>query len=357
MDKKVVALLFGGKSNEHEVSKMSAMTILSALSEEKYFVLPIYITKSGKWFLYDGPKENIGNNNWEKFATPVILSPDSAHRGILRLVGDKYKVMPIDVVFPIIHGQNGEDGSIQGLCQLSGIPYVGCGILSSALCMDKVFTKIIAKSIGLPQMEYITCKRSDLEIPEKLEQICRNIRYKLGYPCFIKPANTGSSVGIMRAMKKSQLIEALRNAALYDEKIVIEKAAIGREFECAVLGNEEPIASRIGEIRYETDFYDYDAKYNDTTSQTIVDVADIPEEFSEKIREYALKIYKACDCRGMARVDFFFDEKSNKIIFNEINTVPGFTSISMYAMLWKEEGIAIDELCDRLIKFALENGE
>jgi len=355
MDKKIVALLFGGQSSEHEVSKKSAITILNALSEEKYFVLPIYITTEGKWFLYDGPKENIGVNGWQKFATPVVLSPDAAHRGILRLVGERFKVIPVDVVFPILHGKNGEDGTIQGLCELAQIPYVGCGVLSSAVCMDKVFAKIVVESLGIRQADYVVVSRADLRDKEKLDAICKDIRYKLGYPCFVKPSKAGSSVGIKKAAKKAELVDALFLAALHDEKIIVEKGILGREFECAVLGNENAAASPVGEIRYTADFYDYDAKYADETSCTIVP-ADIPEAISQEMRDIALKVYKACDCKGMARVDFFMNKK-NEIIFNEINTVPGFTSISMYAMLWKEGGLPMPDLCDRLITLALEQSE
>jgi len=354
MDKKVVAVLFGGVSNEHEVSKLSAANVVSALNEEKYFILPIYITKDGRWFLYDGGKENIRNLQWEKYATPCILSPDASHRGILRLVGDKYKAMHVDVVFPVLHGKNGEDGAMQGLLQLSGIPYVGSGVLASAVCMDKVHTKMVADKIKLRQVEYLTFGRDEIEAD--IDAVAKAIRYKLGYPCFVKPARTGSSVGIGLASNKKELVSAINNAIEHDCKIIVEKKANGRELECAVLGNENPQASGVGEIVYEGGFYDYDAKYVNNTSRTIVP-ADVPKNIADEIKRQALSIYTECGCRGLARVDFFLEEGTNNVIFNEINTMPGFTDISMYPMLWRTEGFTDAELADRLIELAINGGK
>ena len=351
MDKKVVALLFGGASSEHEVSKRSAATIINALDEEKYFTLPIYITEDGRWFLYDGGKDNLKNLQWEKFATPVILSPDTSHHGILRLVGEKYKVMHVDVVFPVLHGKNGEDGTIQGLCELSGIPYVGSKVAASALCMDKDHTKMVASALKINQADYLVFSKNDIE--KRMDDVTKDIRYKIGYPCFIKPAHTGSSVGISKAVNKKTLIDALNCAAKYDDKIIAEKMLTGRELEVSVLGNDAPETSGVGEIVYEAEFYDYNAKYESNTSRTIVP-ADIPDYVSEKIRSLAAKIYLAAECRGLARCDFFWDEAADKVIFNEINTMPGFTSISMYPMLWQQEGVGITQLVDKLIELAME---
>ena len=349
MDKKVVALLFGGASNEHEVSKLSAANVISALNEEKYFILPIYITKDGRWFLYDGGKDNIKNLQWEKFATPCVLSPDASHHGILRLVGDKFKVMHVDVVFPVLHGKNGEDGTLQGLLQLSGIPYVGSGVLASAVCMDKAFCKAVAAKIGLRQMEYLTFSRNEIE--EDVNRVAHAIRYKIGYPCFVKPARTGSSVGISMAKKKSELVAALFEAAKHDCSVIVEKQAKGRELECAVIGNENPQTSGVGEIIFESGFYDYDAKYVSNCSRTIVP-ADVPAHVADEIKRQSLAIYNAAGCNGLARVDFFLDE-DNKVIFNEINTMPGFTDISMYPMLWRADGMTDAALADKLIELAL----
>ncbi|MCL2576081.1 MAG: D-alanine--D-alanine ligase [Defluviitaleaceae bacterium] len=350
MDKKVVAVIFGGQNSEHDVSKMSAATIMAAMDDEKYFILPVYITKDGRWFLYDGPRENIKNLSWEKFATPAILSPDTTHGGFLRLVGDKFKVMPVDVVFPVLHGKNGEDGTIQGLFELAGIPYVGCGVLSSALAMDKAFTNQIARKIGIKQADWLEFSKADID--DDIEAVAKRVRYKIGYPCFVKPANTGSSVGISMAKNKKELIEALHIAKTHDKKIVVEKRVAGRELECAVIGNDDPIASGVGEIVVaEHEFYSYEAKYNCNKSKTFVS-ADISDKTKEKVRELSIQIYKALGCAGLSRVDFFLTPEG-EVYFNEINTMPGFTQISMYPMLWNPEGITTSQLVERLINYAL----
>ena len=351
MDKKVVAVLFGGVSGEHEVSKLSAANIIAALNEEKYFILPIYITKDGRWFLYEGGRDNMKNLQWEKFATPVVLSPDAAHHGLLRLVGDKFKVMHVDVVFPVLHGKNGEDGTVQGLLELSGIPYVGSGVAASAICMDKAYCKALAAQVGLKQVEYLIFSKSEIEAD--MDHAAKAVRYKLGYPCFVKPANTGSSVGIAMATNEKGLVAALREATKHDEKVIVERKVSGREIECAVLGNEDPRASCLGEIAHQAEFYDYDAKYASQTSQNIIP-ADIKPNIAEEIRRQSLVAYKAAGCRGLARVDFFLEDGTGHIIFNEINTMPGFTNISMYSKLWQGDGMAYEELVDRLIELALE---
>ena len=349
MDKKVVAVLFGGQSSEHDVSKMSASTIMMAMDEEKYFVLPIYITRDGRWLLYDGPRDNIRNAAWEKYATSVILSPDTGHKGLLRLVGDKFRLMPVDVVFPVLHGKNGEDGTVQGLFELAGLPYVGSGVLASALAMDKVFTNTTADKIGIKQPEYRVFMKSAID--ENIDKVCHEIRYKIGYPCFVKPANTGSSVGISMAKNKKELICAIHEALQHDSKILVEKRAVGRELECAVLGNDNPKASGVGEIVHAREFYCYDAKYECDDSQTIVS-ADLPSEIIEEIQDISIEIYTALGCKGLARVDFFYTA-DGEVLFNEINTMPGFTHISMYPMLWKQEGIKVEDLVDELIELAL----
>jgi D-alanine-D-alanine ligase len=355
MEKKVVAVIFGGKSSEHEVSKMSAATIMSAMDEKKYFILPVYITKQGHWYLYDGPRENIRNLTdayWDRYATPAVLSPDAGHRGIMRLIGDKFKLMNVDVIFPVLHGRQGEDGTVQGLFELCGIPYVGNGVLASAVAMDKAFTNMVAEKIGIKQPAYKVFYKKDLD--EDINAVAKAIRYKIGYPCFVKPANTGSSVGISMASGKKQLVAALLEAARHDDKIIVEKRAVGRELECSVLGSfsgdEKPKASGVGEITYEREFYCYDAKYHCEDSQTIVS-PELPDNVIKKVQEISLKIYNALDCRGLARVDFFYTI-DGEVLFNEINTMPGFTSISMYPMLWKAAGMEIAELVDELIRLA-----
>lgn len=350
MSKKVVAVLFGGCSNEHEISKLSAANILSSMSNEKYFIMPVYITKDGRWLLYDGSIDNIKNVQWEKLGTPVVLSPDTSHSGLLRIVGEKVKNIPVDIVFPVLHGKNGEDGTIQGLCEIAGIPYVGCGVLSSSVSMDKAFTNLIAKEAGIRQADYIAVYSNELK---NIDDICKRIRYKLGYPCFVKPANAGSSVGVSKASNKKELEKALKLASEVDRKIVIEKAISGRELECAILGNENPQASAVGEIISAGDFYDFDSKYNSAESMTIVP-ADIPEEIADEIRAKAIDIFKAVDGSGMARVDFFLEETTNRVFFNEINTIPGFTAISLYPVLWGEAGLDQSGLIDQLIELGLK---
>ena len=349
MDKKNVLVLFGGASPEHEISKISADTVIKHLSEEKYHVIPVYITREGKWLLYDGTIDHIKNVAWEKFGTPAILSPDRVNRGLLRIVGDKVKTLPVDVVFPVLHGENGEDGTIQGLCALANIPCVGCGVLSSAVCMDKVFTKIIAGHAGLPQAKYLVVSRYELDY---LDEVTKKIRYHIGYPCFIKPANAGSSIGITKATNKKEVLQGLQIAATFSDKIIVEKAIKGREIECGVLGSGMDIQVSVpGEIVSAAEFYDYDAKYHNVESKTIVP-APIPEDIAELARQMSADIFRAVDGSGLARVDFFLDE-DNKVIFNEINTFPGFTGISMFSMVWEASGVSQAELLDFLISTAM----
>ncbi len=355
MNKKTVAVLFGGQSSEHSVSLISATTIISNMDSEKYFIIPVGITKEGKWLIYNGPVENIKNGDWEKYGTPAVLSPDAGMKGIIKIVGDKAKIIPVDVVFPVLHGAWGEDGTIQGLLELAKIPYVGCGVLASSVSMDKVYTKIICKDAGIPQANYTWVFASDIEKEDTL----KGIEKEIGYPLFIKPSNAGSSVGISKATNRDELLKGLKEAARYDRKIVIEEFVNGRELECAVLGNEDIKVTRVGEILSAADaeFYDFDAKYNNPDSKTVIP-APIPAEKEEEIRSLAKRVFKAVDGSGISRIDFFMDRESEKIIFNELNTLPGFTSISMYPMLWEEAGLPKKELIDELIELALsrDNG-
>ena len=348
VNKLTVAVIFGGQSSEHEVSRVSASSIISNLDSEKYYVIPVGITKSGKWMIYNGP---IKNGEWEKFGTPAILSPDASQKGLLKLVGDKAKLIPIDLAFPVLHGKYGEDGTIQGLFELAQIPYVGNGVLSSSVSMDKAFTKIIAKNAKITQAKYVEVHSEDFN---KIKSIATKIEKKLGYPCFVKPANAGSSVGITKAHNKDELIEGLKLAAVHDRKIVVEEGIVGREIECAVLGNGDNIsASCVGEIFAAAEFYDYDAKYNNSASKTVVP-AEISKEKQDEIRKTAIKVFKAVDGSGLARVDFFVEKDTERVIFNELNTLPGFTPISMYSMLWNACGKPMNVLLDELIDLALE---
>lgn len=354
MNKKTVAVLFGGQSSEHEVSRVSASTIISNMDSKKYYVIPIGITKSGKWLIYSGPVENIKNGEWEKYGTPAILSPDATQKGILKIVGNKVKVIPVDVVFPVLHGAMGEDGTVQGLLELAKLPYVGCGVLSSSVSMDKEYTKIIAKNAKINQAKYMSIDSKSLE---KVKSTAVKIEKKIGYPCFIKPANAGSSVGITKAHDKDELIEGLKLAAKHDRKILIEENINGREIECAVLGNDDISASIPGEVVAAAEFYDYEAKYNNAESKTLIP-ADISEEKQKEIQKNAIKVFKAVGGSGLARIDFFLENETNNVIFNELNTMPGFTAISMYPMLWENEGKSISQLIDELISLAFsKNGK
>jgi len=350
-----VAVIYGGANTEHEVSKASAATIIANLSTEKYNVIPIYITPSGRWLLNDSHTNDLDCCNLEKFGQTTILSPDSSAQTLLRITTNKAREIPIDVVFPVLHGRLGEDGTIQGLCELSGIPYVGSGVLASAVSMDKFTAKTIAAYLNIPCPPYLAYKLHELSDKASLDEAAKAVRQILGYPCFVKPSNSGSSIGISKARNKTQLIKAIHSAFEHDNKILIEKAIIGRELECSVLGSNasDAFVSIVGEIIPGEEFYTYDAKYNNSTSQTVAP-ADIPAEISDKIRTYALQIFEGVDAYGMARVDFFWDEAANAVYFNEINTIPGFTSISMYPTMLNASGLSTPQIVDTLIELALE---
>jgi D-alanine-D-alanine ligase len=350
-NKKTVVVLFGGQSSEHDVSRVSATTVIENIDSDKYYVIPVGITKSGKWMLYNGPIENIKSGVWEKYATQAIISPDASQKALLKIVGDKVKAIPIDLVFPVLHGLFGEDGSMQGLMELSGLPYVGCGILASAVGMDKLYTKLIVAAEGdIAQAEYVKVYRNELA---DIETVVNKIETKLGYPCFIKPSNAGSSVGITKAHDAVELKQGLKLAAEHDRKILVEAAIVGREVECAVIGNDDVETSTVGEVLAAAEFYDYEAKYNNSDSKTVIP-AQLSNEIISEIQYKAKKIFKALDGAGLSRVDFFVENGTNRVVFNEINTLPGFTSISMYPMLWENAGISKPELINKLIELAFE---
>lgn len=346
MKKKNIAVLFGGQSSEHEVSKLSVQTIFKNLSKEKYCILPIYITKDGRWKLYDGAIENINNIDmeWEKYSTNAIISPDASHKGIVRIIGEKIRIIPIDLVFSVIHGECGEDGAIQGLLEMAKIPYVGCGVFASAVAMDKSYTKILVDNIKIEQAKYKVLRKDDKLDFDEIEK-------EIKYPYFVKPSSTGSSKGISKVNNKIELKEAIKIAFKYGTKIIIEEGIVGREVECAVLGNKRIKTTKIGEILSQKEFYDYNTKYNDKTTKTVIP-ADLSEKICKEIQEKSVQIFKAIDGRGLARVDFFIEKDTERIIFNEINTMPGFTAISMYPSLWEEKGMSISELLDELICLA-----
>lgn len=344
--KRNIVVLFGGQSPEHEISLKSATTIIQNIDKEKYNIYPIGITKEGKWLLYQGKLEGIVENKWIKKGIPAIISPDATHKGII-ILRDEPLFVEIDVIFPVLHGSNGEDGTVQGLFQIAQIPYVGCGVLASSVSMDKAVTKIIADAYNIPQAKYVIVRTNQLE---KMDKLISKIEGVFPYPYFIKPANTGSSVGISKANNKEELTAGLHLAAQYDDKILVEETIIGREVETAALGNEDVKISGVGEIIAGAEFYDYDAKYNSAESKTVVN-ANLSDKIKSQIRTYAKRIFKAVEGKGLARIDFFVTT-DNKIIFNEINTLPGFTSISMYPMLWEDQGIETPELVEKLINLA-----
>ena len=345
-NKKKVCVIFGGQSPEHEVSRKSAISVIDNLDKEKYEITTIGITKGGKWYLYSGPTDKIIGGEWEKdgaFLKSAVISPDNEDKAILVLDGEKVTKIHPDIVFPVLHGEFGEDGTIQGLLTLAGLKYVGMGILGSAAGMDKSFSKIAFKDAGIPQADWVL-----VQTENPLDSYIEEIERKLGYPCFVKPCRTGSSVGVGKAHNREELLESLTLAAKFVRKIWVEEFGDGHEVECAVLGNENPKATVVGEILPTVEFYDFDAKYNDNSTKLQIP-ADLPTEVSDKIREYAVKAFCAIDGQGLSRVDFFVKYKDNQVVLNEINTMPGFTNISMYPKLWNATGIPYSDLLDELI--------
>lgn len=347
MNKKTVAILFGGQSSEHEVSCVSATTIISNIDNSYYNIILVGITKEGKWLKVNDIEE-ITLGTWRDNKITAVLSPDAVQSGILFIEENKVTLEKVDLVFPILHGLCGEDGTIQGLLKLSGIPYVGCGVLASSIAMDKLYTKIIADTLNIRQAKYVGILKYELK---NMEEVVRKVEATLSYPVFIKPSNAGSSMGISKAHNRDELIRGLKGAILHDRKILVEETIIGREIECAVLGGNEPKASGVGEILSDADFYDYDAKYNSQESKTII-TPELPSGVEDKVRDYAVRIFKAIDGYGLSRVDFFLEKGTNEVVFNEINTMPGFTPISMYPMLWEAKGIGKPQLIDKLIQMA-----
>jgi D-alanine-D-alanine ligase len=338
--KKNVAILFGGQSTEHEVSRVSATSVLSHINNEKYNVYPIGINKEGKWFLYKGEYNNIASGEWEKDEENKIPN------GLNLLVNKE-----VEVVFPVLHGMYGEDGTIQGLSKLMNIPCVGPSVMSSAVCMDKIYTKYLLEHENIKQARYVVV--TAFEYGKDKDHFIDAIESKLGYPCFVKPANSGSSVGITKAHSKEELLSGLEMALKHDRKVLVEVGLNAREIEVSVLGNDDPKASIPGEIIPAKEFYDYEAKYQNAASKLLIPAA-LSEEKLEDIRALAVKIYKKLDCSGMARVDFLVDKDTEEVYLNEVNTIPGFTSISMYPKMWQATGLSYPDLIDELIQLAVE---
>ncbi len=356
MRKLNVCVLFGGRSPEHEVSLRSAEAVLEHMDPAKYNIFPVGITKDGDWVLYGGKNyADLSEGTWLHHPANrrAAISPVKG-QGLLCFEGDCAVRELIDVVFPVLHGENGEDGAMQGLLQLSGLPYVGSQVAASAVAMDKALTKLVADSEQLPQAAWLLVKGSELH--NRMDMILDHAEARFTYPMFVKPAGTGSSVGVSKVSHRDALREALLQASVYGEKILIEEFIQGREVEVAVLGNESPVASICGEIDSGAEFYDYEAKYVTDTSVAYIP-ARISQETAEQIREFAVKIYRAIGCKGLSRVDFFVTWEEQRVVFNEINTLPGFTSISMYPKLFAASGIPYPELLDQLIQLALEAAE
>ena len=351
--KKTVCVIFGGASSEHEVSLMSSASIIRNLDAEKFDVITLGITKDGRWILFEGTADEIENNTWLSHPDnrPAFISPDPATSGLVVLEKDgSCTVRKIDVIFPVLHGKNGEDGTIQGLFQLSGIPYVGCDTAASAICMDKAVAHSLLASSNIEQAHYLWFYADRYEADG--DKIRNKIEARLNFPVFVKPANAGSSVGISKVNAPEDLDAAIRLASEHDSKIVVEEGIVGQEVECAVLGNRgKSIASMVSEIGAAAEFYDYDDKYKNGAAQLFIP-ARLEPEIMEEIRRIAVRAYNLLGCDGLSRVDFFVTTKGRKIILNEINTLPGFTSISMYPKLWAATGVPYSELLERLIECA-----
>jgi len=350
-----VAVIFGGRSGEHEVSLASATSIMENLDRSKYEIIPIGITKEGRWLLGGEPLKALQAGHAEAGEEPALvsLSPRAnrpAASGSSR-EAHSGSSLAVDLAFPVLHGPYGEDGTIQGLLEMAGVPYVGAGVLASAAGMDKAIMKALFLQKGLPVVKHLVLLRREWEADP--EGVMDRIEDSIGYPCFTKPANLGSSVGISKATDRAKLATALADAARYDRKLMVEQGVDAREIECSVLGNDDPIASLPGEVVPCNEFYDYRAKYVDEGSQLLIP-APIPPETAAEIRRIAVDAFRAVDCSGMARVDLFLDRASGKVYLNEINTIPGFTKISMYPKLWEASGLPYPRLIDRLIELALE---
>lgn len=349
MEKIKLAVIFGGMSTEHDVSIVSGTSIIRNLDRQKYDIYPLYIDKQGNWYKYKESEKiyKVGDK---------IDNIDPLDNSIEYL-------KQMDCIFPILHGLYGEDGTIQGLFELIKVPYVGCKVLASSVSMDKVYTKIIFEKAGLNQAKYVYIRENNgryIYVDEQfneaiynIEEVSNEIERKIGYPMFIKPSNSGSSVGIKKAKNIEQLKEAIEYASKYDKKILIEEGIDGREVECAVLGNEKVEASCVGEVLSAEEFYGFDAKYNNSESKTVIP-ANIEKDIVEEIRKSAIKAFKAVNGSGLSRVDFFIEEGTNKVIINEINTLPGFTQISMYPKLFEAVGLKYSELLDKLIELAIK---
>ena len=356
-EKMCVVLLFGGMSSEHEVSRVSVGNFVNNIDREKYEVLTVGITKEGRWLYTEATAAQMADGSWEELAGNMacVISPDRADHGMILFTPEGHvEKVHVDVVIPVLHGLWGEDGTVQGLLELAGIPYVGCGVLASAVCMDKAVANALFEANGVPHTRWLAADRWEIE--SDLEGVCEGVEKKLGWPVFVKPANAGSSVGISKVSSRDELIKAIDLALENDRKVVFEAFVDGQEVECAVIGSDPAVATRPGEILAGAEFYTYDDKYKNGVSQTVIP-AHLPEAKLDEVKTYAAMAYTALNCEGLARCDFFVEHGTGRVLINEINTFPGFTSISMYPKLMEHEGLPVPQLIDRLIALALERKE
>ena len=347
--KKRVVVIVGGRSSEHEVSLVSGATVIENIDAEKYDVKIVVISKDGEWLLAKD-LETLKSGAWKESRIKAAISPDTKDKALLIFNEDgSVEKLAVDVAYPVLHGLYGEDGTIQGIFEMAGIPYVGCGVIASAVGMDKWYTKQVVYGTGIRQARFVPVYRDELK---EMNTVLDRIEKAYPYPYFVKPSNAGSSKGVSKAADREGLRKALLLAAEHDRKILVEETIVGRELECAVLGDYNVKASGVGEILAAAEFYDFDAKYNNAESKTVISPL-LPEGKTEEIREAAVKIFKALDGYGLSRVDFFLENGTNEIVFNEINTLPGFTAISMYPMLWEAQGMDKKSLVEELINLAL----
>lgn len=348
-------IIFGGVSSEHDISLMSAASVIRNTPIDKYNVIMLGITKDGEMYLYEGDSELLPNSGWLKdksLLKKAVISTDRSDRGIIVFSENGYEKIKIDVCFPVMHGKNGEDGTMQGLLAIAGIPFVGCHTTASAVCMDKALTNSICDANGILQAKWKYITKHDFALRGK--EFAAECESYLGFPCFIKPANAGSSIGVRKAKTADALYEALEYAFTFDDRVVVEEGIDGQEVECAVLGNDEPVAGAVGEIESSNEIYDFDAKYIDNKSGLHIP-ARLSEDKLKEVQEAAVRVYKTCGCAGLTRVDFFVRRSDGAVLLNEPNTIPGFTPISMYPMLMDKAGIGYSELIDRLFRLAEEN--
>ncbi|MDD4688602.1 MAG: D-alanine--D-alanine ligase [Eubacteriales bacterium] len=343
MSKLNVCVLFGGVSSEHDVSLITAKGIIDNLDREKYNVYPVGITKDGRWLMYSGDSEGIPSNSWLKEGRKAIISPDRIDGGLITDDG----LIKIDVVYLALHGKNGEDGTIQGLLEIAGIKYTGAGVLSSALCMDKAMTKVFLGGFGIPQAEML------LFINKAPDDMVEQVEGKFTYPVFVKPSNGGSSCGAYKVRSREQLISSVNSAFEYDTKVMVEEYINAYEVECGILGNEETNAGSLSKIVIESETYDYETKY--TPGMAFNEIpAKIPQDKTQEVVALAKKIYTCLDASGYGRVDFFMEKATGKILFNELNSLPGFTPFSAYPGMWEDKGVSFSQLLDKIITLALD---